>query len=74
MKPTNGRAWGAIVALAAAFVFAAPTLFLPPDSPVGPKLVFIAVGAVLFVVAVVLTRREPGSRASHDDARDDVTP
>lgn len=75
MERARRRAWGPLVAVVAAIVFAAPTLILPADSPVGPKLIFIAVGAVLLVAAIVLTRLEPPSRADHaDEENDEVSP
>ncbi|MCC4248541.1 MULTISPECIES: hypothetical protein [Microbacterium] len=66
--------WGAIVSVMAAGVLAAPTLLLPADSPVGPKLVFIVVGSLLFATAVALTRAEPGKRGSRAPDEDDVRP
>ena len=72
MAPRSAPPWGTIVAVVAAVVFAAPTLFLPADSPVGPKLVFIVVGSALLATAIVLTRREPGVPDPED--RGDVTP
>ncbi len=72
--PRTSPPWGTIVAVLAAFVFAAPTLVLPADGPVAPKLGFIAVGAVMLAVAIVLTRREPGaSRLTDLEDGDDVT-
>lgn len=68
--------WGAIVAALAALVFAAPALVLPADGPVATKLVFVAFGAVLLGVAIVLTRREPAAPRPVDGGEegDDVTP
>ncbi|MFG6280730.1 hypothetical protein [Microbacterium sp. 5K110] len=68
------RPWGAIMAVVAAVVFAAPTLFLPADSSVGQKLAFIVAGSVILAAAIVLTRAEPGVREPEMPAsEDDVT-
>lgn len=75
MERTWARPWGPLVAVIAAGVFAAPTLFLPADSPVEPKVIFIVIGSVLLTAAIVLTRREPVSPPSDEPGRgDDVTP
>ncbi|MFS0792940.1 hypothetical protein [Microbacterium sp. 1P10AE] len=75
MERRRVRPWGPIVAVISALVFAAPTLLLPADSPVGPKLLFIAIGSVLLVAAIALTRLEPPTRASHGTVpTDDVKP
>ncbi len=42
----------------AAVVFAVPTLFLPADTHTSVKAVFILVGSVLFVAAIVRMRSE----------------
>lgn len=69
------RPWGPIVAALAALVFAAPTLFLPADSPVSAKLVFIVAGSILLAAAIVLTRAEPGARNPDlSEPDDDITP
>ncbi len=68
--------WGMILATGAAAVFAAPTVVLPADSPVLPKLIFIVCGSVLFAAAVVQTRAErpDESPRGREDAPDDRTP
>ena len=49
----------------ASLILAAPTLFFPADSPTEPKLVFLAVGSLVFVGAVVRVRTEKtGHRAA----------
>lgn len=69
------RPWGPIVAAVAALVFAIPTLFLPADSQVSVKLVFIVAGAILLAASIVLTRAEPGARnPGVSEPDDDVTP
>lgn len=68
------RPWGAIMAVVAAVVFAAPTLLLPADSSVAQKLAFIVAGSVILAAAIVLTRAEPGVREPEMPAsEDDVT-
>jgi len=71
MRARRAWPWGTIVAVIAAAVFAAPTVLLPADSPVGPKLVFIVVGSVLLATAIALTRSEPGANGSHATEEDD---
>ncbi|KZE42537.1 hypothetical protein [Microbacterium sp. T32] len=73
--PGRTSPWGAVTAAAAAVVVAIPTLALPADGPTGPKAVFAVIGAVLFVAAIVLTRREPGARSSMErPGSDQVSP
>lgn len=68
--------WGVILATAAAVIFAAPTVVLPADSPVLPKLIFIVAGLMLFGAAVVQTRAErpDESPRGSDDAADELRP
>lgn len=71
MRARRALPWGTIVAVIAAAVFAAPTVLLPTDSPVGPKLVFVVVGSVLLATAIALTRSEPGANVSVATESDD---
>ncbi|KEP76403.1 hypothetical protein HR12_00215 [Microbacterium sp. SUBG005] len=52
------RPVGAVLSAIAAVILAAPTLVFPADSPTEPKLVFLAVGSLVFVGAVVRVRTE----------------
>lgn len=52
------RPVGAVLSAIAAVILAAPTLVFPPDSPTEPKLVFLAVGSLVFVGGVVRVRTE----------------
>lgn len=70
MTPRRSRPLGAALSAAAAFVFATPTLFLPPDAHASVKLVFIVGGSILFATGVMRVRGEnfakdePDSEAS----------
>lgn len=63
---------GAALSAAAAFVFATPTLFLPPDAHASVKLVFIVGGSILFATAVTRVRSE--NHASNGASADASTP
>lgn len=52
------RPVGAILSATAAVILAAPTLVFPADSPTEPKLVFLGVGTLVFLGAVVRVRTE----------------
>ena len=70
MRRETRRPYGAIVSAVAALTCAAPTLVLPADSSIAPKLAFAAVGAVLFGIAVVRTRSEGTPPGDHDETGD----
>jgi len=68
---------GAVLSAAAALVFAAPTLFLPADTHASVKLVFIAVGSILFAMGVIRVRSEGRAKKRSDtgaSSPDDLTP
>ncbi|MDQ1123256.1 hypothetical protein [Microbacterium trichothecenolyticum] len=55
---------GPALCAAAAFVFAAPTLFLPADSPTGAKAGFLIAGTVVLVLGAIDIRRDGTTRAN----------
>jgi len=71
MSSRAPRPFGFVLCVVAALLLAAPTLLFAADSPTEPKLVFAAVGAAVFALAVVVIRREPAAKAPperHDES------
>jgi hypothetical protein len=66
VTPRSSRPLGAALSAAAAFVFATPTLFLPPDAHASVKLVFIVGGSILLATAVIRVRAENSARNEPD--------
>ncbi|PNW09800.1 hypothetical protein C1632_05215 [Microbacterium testaceum] len=73
MSSRSPRPIGLALCVIAMILLAAPTLFFPADSPNEPKLVFAAVGAFVFALAVLRIRREPSAQAPPDHKDEDVS-
>lgn len=73
MGSQSPRPIGVVLCVVSALLVAAPTLFFPADSPIEPKLVFAAVGAVVLALAVLRIRREPAAQESSEQTNGDVS-
>jgi len=74
MRRQNRFPLGVLFSALAAFVFAAPTLFLPADTHVAIKLFFIVTGCLLFAAGILFVRREGRAREKRARKVDGVTP
>lgn len=72
MSPSR-RPLGAAVSGVAALLAAAPTMVFPADSPTEPKLMLLALGTVLFSVAVVRMRAESAAIDGRPTRDQDIT-
>lgn len=73
MRNPASRPIGVVLCVVAAAIFAAPTLFLPADTHVSVKLLFIVAGSLCLALGVFRVRREDKSRPQRgeDGARPD---